>query len=298
MTHPSYLLNPGDMFQVDPDMVMYATGRKKYKHVEQNTKKPKRAARDAEEPEQEPEEEPEVEATAEGSEEATPEDSAKPADTDKEQVAKQLKALARMARRLLNTEKDGMSAKRKQHMRAFLKEAREVSSKLGRDDGQEAVTTDVVDTINSMLKELVLKDPKAADRAKASGAFSTEEVTEAATGAVADKPAQPSSSGPQFDLLKPVRFELSDEEAEGLKKKLQKYADNPVDNSKPYLTPWQPRRYMSPFAFIPRYLEVNQNICAAVYLRHPVARQGSAEVPSPFPPTVMQLAFNWYLRRR
>jgi hypothetical protein len=66
----------------------------------------------------------------------------------------------------------------------------------------------------------------------------------------------------------------------------------------PYATPWRPRDYMSAFAFIPRYLEVNQNICAAVYLRHPVARQGLAEVPTPFHIETGQLAFNWYLRNR
>jgi len=74
--------------------------------------------------------------------------------------------------------------------------------------------------------------------------------------------------------------------------------ENPVDATKPYATPWRPRNYMSAFAFIPRYLEVNQNICSAVYLRHPVARPGLAEVPSPFSMETSQLAFNWYLRRR
>ncbi|KAH6635356.1 hypothetical protein B0J18DRAFT_45255 [Chaetomium sp. MPI-SDFR-AT-0129] len=73
---------------------------------------------------------------------------------------------------------------------------------------------------------------------------------------------------------------------------------NPKDSSKPYATPWRARDYMAPFAFIPRYLEVNQRICAAVYLRHPVARPGLAEVPTPFPPVVSQLAHNWYLKRR
>lgn len=72
---------------------------------------------------------------------------------------------------------------------------------------------------------------------------------------------------------------------------------NPVDESKPYATPWRPRPYMSAFAFIPKYLEVNQNICAAVYLRHPVARKGSAEVPTPFSYLTSQLAHNWYLQR-
>jgi hypothetical protein len=73
---------------------------------------------------------------------------------------------------------------------------------------------------------------------------------------------------------------------------------NRRDASAPYATPWRPRDYMSAFAFIPRYLEVNQNVCAAVYLRHPVARPGLAEVPTPFHVETGQLAFNWYLRRR
>ena len=55
---------------------------------------------------------------------------------------------------------------------------------------------------------------------------------------------------------------------------------------------------MSAFAFIPRYLEVNHNVCSAVYLRHPVARPGLAEVPSPISNETASLAFNWYLRRR
>ncbi|KAH8698190.1 hypothetical protein GQ44DRAFT_718323 [Phaeosphaeriaceae sp. PMI808] len=73
---------------------------------------------------------------------------------------------------------------------------------------------------------------------------------------------------------------------------------NGRNSNAPYATPWRPRDYMSAFAFIPRYLEVNQNICAAVYLRHPVARPGLAEVPTPFHIETGQLAFNWYLRRR
>ena len=63
-------------------------------------------------------------------------------------------------------------------------------------------------------------------------------------------------------------------------------------------TPWEPRDFLPAFAFVPRYLEVNQNACAAVYLRHPVARPGSAEVPTPYPEGVNETAFNWYLRRR
>ena len=30
MQYPGYLLNPGDMFQVDPDRVLFATGARKF----------------------------------------------------------------------------------------------------------------------------------------------------------------------------------------------------------------------------------------------------------------------------
>lgn len=33
--------------------------------------------------------------------------------------------------------------------------------------------------------------------------------------------------------------------------------NNPIDVTKPYATPWRPRDYLPPFAFIPRYLEVH-----------------------------------------
>jgi hypothetical protein len=54
--------------------------------------------------------------------------------------------------------------------------------------------------------------------------------------------------------------------------------DKIFDPLKPYRTPWRPRYYLSAFAFIPKYLEVNHNIGHAVYLRDPVARPGQSEV--------------------
>jgi hypothetical protein len=99
------------------------------------------------------------------------------------------------------------------------------------------------------------------------------------------------ASGEDVSLVASA-FEFVEEKA------LEKSTYLGQDPAKPYATPWRPRPYMSAFAFIPRYLEVNQNICAAVYLRHPVARPGMSEVPSPFPQDTNQLAFNWYLKRR
>ena len=83
-----------------------------------------------------------------------------------------------------------------------------------------------------------------------------------------------------------------------LKQALENARENPVDPSRPYATPWRPREYMSPFAFVPRYLEVHHKVCSAVYLRHPVARPGLGEVPTPYAIETNGLAFNWYLRRR
>jgi len=92
--------------------------------------------------------------------------------------------------------------------------------------------------------------------------------------------------------------EMDQKQKAALETAIARIRENPADTTKPYATPWRPRPYMSAFAFIPRYLEVNHNICSAVYLRHPVARPGLAEVPTPFPAETQQLAFNWYLRRR
>ena len=58
-------------------------------------------------------------------------------------------------------------------------------------------------------------------------------------------------SGPQE-----TETERKKREARENLKALEKDPNNVIDMSKPYATPWRPRDYMSPFAFIPRYLEV------------------------------------------
>ncbi|GAA5833646.1 hypothetical protein JCM9279_001585 [Rhodotorula babjevae] len=54
--------------------------------------------------------------------------------------------------------------------------------------------------------------------------------------------------------------------------------------------------YASPFLFIPAYLEPSFATCSAVYLRHPTARPGVSEVPSPYEADgeVMRLAWEYY----
>ncbi|GAA5941225.1 hypothetical protein JCM3775_006653 [Rhodotorula graminis] len=54
--------------------------------------------------------------------------------------------------------------------------------------------------------------------------------------------------------------------------------------------------YASPFLFVPAYLEPSFATCSAVYLRHPTARPGVSEVPSPYEADgeVMRLAWEYY----
>lgn len=51
--------------------------------------------------------------------------------------------------------------------------------------------------------------------------------------------------------------------------------------------------YAAPFLFIPSYIEPSFQTCSAVYLRHPTARPGVSEIPSPYEADgeVMRLAW-------
>ncbi|QRW20820.1 hypothetical protein RhiXN_05809 [Rhizoctonia solani] len=58
--------------------------------------------------------------------------------------------------------------------------------------------------------------------------------------------------------------------------------------------------YASPHLFIPAYIEPAFNTCSAVYVRHPTARPGYSEIPSPFGADgeVMRFTWEWYKRHR
>lgn len=286
MRHPSYLLNPGDLFQVDPERVMFATGAPKTKFERRETRQLKQKDEKDEE--------------AEGEEEsATKSEEAAETKPDAEQDGRDtLKALMAQAKNIMSTDKEVLPAKRKQELRGFQKAVRRVLSRSG-------TSTILTDNLEAQFSELTLMlNAKRAEK-KPAKAKQTKQPTESeestSTAAVESEAAsdklseafQAAAEGEDVDAS-----ELTDEEFEILKRALTQMRDNPIDNSKPYATPWRPRDYMSAFAFIPRYLEVNQNICAAVYLRHPVARPGSAEVPTPFGESISTPAYGWYLKRR
>lgn len=324
MTHPSYLLNPGDMFQVNPEFVLLATGKKKPPPPPEAPKKSRKAAASTEKAaaEEEGDGEGEDEAAEGGADQDAPVDRTSDLDAFEARLAKEeayeagvdpaevqpsapgsfprvLRFLSKQAKDILEQQKGELKVKKKRKFRNFIKISRAALAKAGRAGGEAEVASDqtIVDEVNAMLRDLTIADPTVAKKAEESGAFTADEVARATA------EAQQEGQEEQGDKKKPVvkaraDHVMSGEEVSRMNELVKAWEDNPEDLSKPYLTPWEPRRFMGAFAFIPRYLEVNQNICAAVYLRHPVARQKYAEVPTPFPPHVMQLAFNWYLRRR
>ncbi|KAK3318463.1 30S ribosomal subunit [Apodospora peruviana] len=260
MKYPGYLLNPGDMFQVDVDRVMTATGRRKppanktATPKKENTPKPAAEAADG----------------AAESQEAVKDEAFEELDeaAAREAALKALERIKEHAKLIITSTRDDLSAKRKRAFRALIRDARSAHWHVRKSDSPLEGTDNTIEDLAAMLLQLELSPAEAKAKEKAEKEASEADV-----------------------------FGLSQDERKIFEQLVQADKENPIDPSKPYATPWKPRPYMPAFAFIPRYLEVNQKICSAVYLRHPVARQGLAEVPTPFPFWMNQLAFNWYLRR-
>ncbi|EDU47835.1 RpsD Ribosomal protein S4 [Pyrenophora tritici-repentis] len=269
MIYPGYALNPGDMFQVEPSSVMFATGAPKTRSSTARRVTKEKAAARAEAREQSggqtPKQSPQTDLTTSSArEEPTP-----------AELKKQLQDLMQQVDGVLA---EDVKAKDKQKFRAFRQSVRRAIS-LWRSANPETIST--LDTQFEFLKTQIAERQAELSSSSSQSSRDRNDTT-------ANEPL------------------ISDEDQARLRSAFEKLrletehtsAWNRRNAQAPYATPWRPRDYMSAFAFIPRYLEVNQNVCAAVYLRHPVARQGLAEVPTPFHIETGQLAFNWYLRNR
>ena len=270
MIYPGYQLNPGDMFQVDPERVLYATGAPKDR-TERRAGRKLRALRAAqkEAAAEETTSDPEPAAEPQTPSSPPPSESTAPAKSTKET----LQSLLAQAKLILTTPSQTLTARRKQDLRAF---QRTVKRTLSRPDAFSTATS-----LDAQLSEITAKmAPEKSDSTPS--------------------PTTPEEDIPQLSTpaLQAQAAELTPQQLDTLRLALQEARDNPIDASKPYATPWRPREWMSAFAFIPRYLEVHHKICSAVYVRHPVARPGLAEVPTPYSLHVNGLAHNWYLRRR
>ena len=262
MIYPGYRLNPGDMFQVEPDRVLFATGAPKDRNERRASRvyRSKMSAKDNETPE-----------TPSPSKSTSPDNTFSTDPPLPKKPKNILPQLLDQAKTILSKPSDDLTAKRKQSLRAFQETIKRTISR----------PNSLTDSIDAQLQEM-------AHKLNISLPDSTTEPD------AHDSPAPtPSSTN---NLAKAMA--ISDAEKVLLKQALKDARENPIDPSKPYATPWRPRDYMSAFAFVPRYLEVHHKVCSAVYLRHPVAKPGMAEVPSPFNIEQNGLAFNWYLRRR
>jgi ribosomal protein S4 len=260
MPFPGYALNPGDMFQVEPSSFMFATGAIKYQSTRaRRTHREKGAARAAE--------------REKNPVRTTPQPSTAPSDParDEPTPTELKKHLQTMMDQVDDVLAEDVKAKDKQKFRAFRQSVKKAIS-LWRTANPETIST--LDTQFDFLKTQLTS--RTAPTSSSSPTSAPEPLM---------SPEDTAKLRAAFEQLR-----LENEHTSQWNGRLAYKA--------PYKTPWRPRDYMSAFAFIPRYLEVNQNVCAAVYLRHPVARPGLAEVPTPFHIETGQLAFNWYLRRR
>ncbi|EIW70185.1 hypothetical protein TREMEDRAFT_38846 [Tremella mesenterica DSM 1558] len=70
--------------------------------------------------------------------------------------------------------------------------------------------------------------------------------------------------------------------------------DKPPANSHFTLPP-----YASPHIFVPAYILPSYLTCSAVYVRHPTARPGYSEIPTPFDAggEIMKLSWEWFSRK-
>ena len=278
MKHPGYMLNPGDMFSVDPDQVLFATGKPK-DYEERMAKLEKIFAEQAAR---------EMAAAEESNSDKGETGEGGDTESKEETLDKPTEETLEGGKPTEVTPEEGKSREETQEVGKPKEETQE-----GEKPKEE------------ILEEKV-SAPEQTPTTPEGGASEVEMQTvkkPPPVEAIIAEPvsnASPGGATPQAELVstQPNRDGAGDETATDPKEKEEVDPNNPLDPSKPYMTPWQPRDYLSPFAFIPRYLEVNFNICHAVYLRHPVARPTQSEVPSPFGPDTQQLAFHWFLRRR
>ncbi|GLB41049.1 putative nam9 protein [Lyophyllum shimeji] len=78
-------------------------------------------------------------------------------------------------------------------------------------------------------------------------------------------------------------------------------AETPVEKKPDVgITPFYLPHFASPWLFIPAYIEPCFTTCSAIYVRHPTARPGYSEIPTPYDADgeVVRFAWEWYVERR
>lgn len=297
MKHPGYMLNPGDMFSVDPDQVLFATGKPK-DYEERMAKLEKmfaeQAAREMAAAEESGSDKDEA---AEGGDTESKEETLdKP--TEETPEGEKPKEETPEAGKLEEETSEGEKVKEEKSEEGKPKEETPERGRPKEETPEGEKSKEETPEGKVSVPEQTPTPEEGASEEETQTVKKPPPVEATIVEPVSN--ASPGGATPQAELVsaQPNRDGAGDKTATDPQEKEEVDPNNPLDPSKPYMTPWQPRDYLSPFAFIPRYLEVNFNTCHAVYLRHPVARPAQSEVPSPFGPDTQQLAFHWFLRRR
>jgi hypothetical protein len=267
------MLNPGDMFSVDVDTVLWATGRHSFTSGARTTS--------SEEVESSEDNIQAIEAAQDGdtlegsatSVEVEEPDMSIEEDSNDPVAIKERKAALKSARKMIDNviEKADPSAARKRELRELRKQINILVQNIKSEDSESNVSN-----LQGDLTNIISKIEQSNDKPESQGPSDDTQL-----------------SISRNSLRKNSSSITKDNHITALARSYSEILPN-----KSYEQPWVPRDWMAPFAFVPRYLEVNYTICSAVYLRHPVARPGMAEVPTPFGIETSSLAHNWYLRRR
>jgi ribosomal protein S4 len=315
MKYPGYLLNPGDMFSVDPELVMLSTGmqntegRRKYVYNNPPPDAPasfesiKNQSKRKEERRQKSEEAdtvtaPEkatsqVQTSAEAPAEASS-SAGTPAETSPKAPAQEAPTTTEASAETMSEAVDPLSAnKLKSELQKIEAQLNTyLSAPLGKGYTFRTRAAKRIHALRQLRREV-----REAIKSASETSASAEETLKPLENKFKSKSTKPDLVKSHLQTHLATLQPTSKAPPQPHIELLQKWPNAPRQD-KGYLTPWLPRNWMSAFAFIPRYLEVNQNVCSAVYLRHPVARPGVAEVPSPFSSEMGLLAYQWYLRRR
>jgi hypothetical protein len=113
-----------------------------------------------------------------------------------------------------------------------------------------------------------------------------------------ESPASSSASSSDAAAAEPTTSEAATTTAESAPESESSTPPPPSPSAGARPLPFHLPDYAAPFLFIPPYIEPSFQTCSAVYLRHPTARPGVSEIPSPYEADgeVMRLA--WVRRSR
>lgn len=143
---------------------------------------------------------------------------------------------------------------------------------------------------NEYLEE-IYGNPEATPEAEAESAARTPEVEASAI------------PTPEVEAASEAPTETSEAESKSTddtkivhKPKTKTITNTKASKATPFFLP----QYASPWLYIPAYIEVSFATCSAVYVRHPTARPGYSEIPTPYDAdgAVIRFAWEWYVQRK